>query len=454
MRDKIGLSGKLWRAYVWQAVLISLAAVLSVYAARFVLADILIKQALEQEAEYFWRKFSADSRTPRPDTHNLHAYLLPGDKQVPQAWLQLAPGFHKLPNETTDISIVHVSHFNDYRLFLQFDGASVNELAFWFGFVPLIAVLVIIYLTSWLAYRFSKRAVSPVIALAAAVAKLNPGDAQSFAGLRNQFPDTMDREVATLSQALSELALRVGEFVERERAFTRDASHELRSPITVIKLTTEMLLANAGLDEGMRREVSRIRRNASDMEELIEALLLLARETDHALSSGVVCINDIVDEEVERAQLLHRGKAIELIRQEQSRLFITGNNRVVSVLIGNIIRNAFSYTDQGQVGIRIEQKQLCVEDSGIGMANEEVKQIFKPFYRAGNGRHRPRGGHGVGLTIVKMLSDRFHWPVTISSKPNVGTQVIILFPDATEQPIGPSAESAAHAPFSHDLHTS
>ena len=379
MKNKIGLGRKLWRAFVGQAILISLAAILSVYAARFVLGDVLIKQALEQEANYFWQKFASNQNIPRPDTNNLHAYLVPGDPQIPPAWLELSPGFHKLPSETTDISIVHVSKSGAHRLFLQFDGASVNELAFWFGFVPLIAVLISIYLASWLAYRFSKRALSPVIGLAAAVAELDPGDDQSFARLQQQFPEAMDQEVATLSRALSELALRVGAFVERERAFTRDASHELRSPITVIKLTTEVLLADTDLDASVHRAASRIKRNASDMEELIEALLLLAREADHALSSDIVCVNDIVAEEVERAQMLNLDKSIELVKNEQSRLFVTGNDRVVSVLVGNIIRNAFSYTDEGRVSIEIEQKQLRVQDSGIGISNDEVKQIFKTF---------------------------------------------------------------------------
>ncbi len=104
--------------------------------------------------------------------------------------------------------------------------------------------------------------------------------------------------------------------------------------------------------------------------------------------------------------------------------------------------------------IDIEGKQLRVRDSGIGISNEEVQQIFKPFYRAKRRQQRPRGGHGVGLTIVKMLSDRFHWPVTMTSEPNVGTQVIIRFPDATEKPVADSAESSGQASSSHGLHTS
>ena len=66
-----------------------------------------------------------------------------------------------------------------------------------------------------------------------------------------------------------------------------------------------------------------------------------------------------------------------------------------------------------------------------GMAPEEVEKVFKPFYRAG----RQRGGHGVGLTIVKRLSDRFGWPVHVESSPGVGTRVTVGFPTGRVEPV-------------------
>jgi signal transduction histidine kinase len=96
-----------------------------------------------------------------------------------------------------------------------------------------------------------------------------------------------------------------------------------------------------------------------------------------------------------------------------------------------------SYTDAGTVEVTVGPGRLVIEDTGPGMAPEEVASVFKPFYRAG----RRRGGHGVGLTIVKRLSDRFGWPVGIDSEPGVGTRVTVEFPDAqAEAP--PAAASA------------
>jgi signal transduction histidine kinase len=101
--------------------------------------------------------------------------------------------------------------------------------------------------------------------------------------------------------------------------------------------------------------------------------------------------------------------------------------KVLASVIGNLIRNGMSYTDAGSVSVTIEARRIVIEDTGAGMAPEEVEKVFKPFYRAGG---RRRGGHGVGLTIVKRLSDRFGWPVHIESSPGVGTRVTVDFPTA------------------------
>ncbi len=104
---------------------------------------------------------------------------------------------------------------------------------------------------------------------------------------------------------------------------------------------------------------------------------------------------------------------------------IEASDKVLSVLIGNIIRNAFSYTDEGKIEVAIDSNSVTIKDSGIGMSEQDVEKVFKPFYRTGK---KPRGGFGVGLTIVKMLADRFHWKLTMESTLNVGTEVRISFP--------------------------
>ncbi len=416
-----GINQQLWRAFLIQAGLISIVAVLSIYAARYVLSDVLIERALTEEANHFWNLYTNDSSTNRPNTYNLTGYLYPSD-HVPEYMITLDNGYHQIQGDNGLVTLVYVTSLEDKRLFLEFDNEQVGRLAFLFGMLPLSIILLIIYLSSWIAYRFSTQAVSPIIQLAKDVEQLDPASEEFSNTIKQNLKFSQNREVTSLADALNGLTERIGQFLERERNFTRDASHELRSPITVIKMACELLLNDEAINDRNRKQIMRIQRNANDMEELIETLLLLARESDHLLSSEDISINDIVREEIERAESLLDNKKLKITINETHQLNIKAPDKVLSVMVGNIIRNAFSYTDEGEVNILINQSGLMIEDSGIGMSDKQLDNIFTAFER-----EKQRGGYGVGLTIVKMLSDRYNWPIEIDSKLNVGTRVSIQF---------------------------
>ncbi len=425
---KVGLGHTLGKAFLFQAVIIGVVAVLSVWAAAFVLEEVLIKEALRDEAVYFWEKRDTDPAFPLPDTRNLTGYLEndPG-APVPEAYRGFGAGFHEL-GAGSGFSLVHVSGEPGGRLYLLFDGENVGHLAFVFGLVPLAGVLVVLYLSAWISYRQSRRAVSPVIALARTVQTLDPEHPDKEAFQAPEFTRDADYEVATLAEALARFAERISAFVERERNFTRDASHELRSPLTVIRIAADMLLSEQELSSPARTSVLRIQRSAKDMEELVEAFLLLARESEQALSRDPVQVNALLRDEIARAVELLGNERIQVNLTEHAQLSVIASERVLSVIFGNLIRNALSYTDEGRVEITVDEDRVRVADSGVGMPEQEIQQVFKPFYRSGDSR---RGGHGVGLTIVKSLSSRFGWTVDIDSQPQLGTTVNVRFPPGT-----------------------
>ncbi len=427
MKNKIGISHRLLQVFLIQAALISLIALLGVYAARYVIGDVLIQRALDDEANHYWMTYEQDKNAARPNTYNLHGYLQSYD-DIPDTFIKLDPGLHKLKNENSDFYIIHISENEGKKLYLEFDGEQVSELALFFGIFPLAGFLIAIYLSGWVSYRFLSQAVSPIVKLARTLENLDPQSEEFAEKLKHALPQNIDQEVAVLAHALSGLSDRIESFVVRERNFTRDASHELRSPITVIKIASDMLLDDESLEDSQRKQISRIKNNASDMEELIEALLILARESDNKLSSDIISINDIVKEEIDRTINLISDKPVEVEFQEDNKLYITGSDKVLSVMIGNLIRNAFSYTDRGNVIIKVRNLDLIIEDSGIGMPEQDIEKMFKPFQR---GESKLRGGYGVGLTIVKMLSDRFIWPIDVESQLDKGTRVTVNFPEGT-----------------------
>jgi signal transduction histidine kinase len=434
MRTTTGLRSKIWVAFILQVAAISFATLLGVYGASAVLKDILIQRALTSEADHYWKRLQRDPHAALPDTYNMLGYLVPeggDDTTLPAHLRELAPGYHSLP-KLEGGALVYVSDGPPGRLWLVFEQQQVDALAFYFGAVPLALVLMVIYVIAWITYRVSRRAVSPVIWLAGVVQHWDPKQPDVAALAPEQLPGDVEGEVRVLAAALHEFASRIESFVERERDFTRDASHELRTPLTVIRMASDLLLADGELQPRAARSVARIKGAARDMEALIEAFLILAREGDTGLPEEDFVVNDVVREEIDKARPLIADKPVELVLEAPHAFALHASPRVLAVMFGNLLRNACHYTDRGRVVVRIGAEHLEIEDTGVGMSGEELQRVFEPFVRVGT---RREGGQGVGLTIVRRLSTRFGWPVELASEPGQGTRATIRFPHP--QPVEP-----------------
>ena len=100
------------------------------------------------------------------------------------------------------------------------------------------------------------------------------------------------------------------------------------------------------------------------------------------------------------------------------------------------------YTEQGSIEIELVDKTVIIQDSGKGMAQQQIEEMFKPFQR---GENVNASGYGIGLTIVKRLSERFNWPILVSSELGKGTRMEVSFPDAKTEPLDHPAPSLKQA---------
>lgn len=436
------LNRRLWRAFVIQIVLISASAGVGVYLAEFAIREVLIVSALKREAEYFWARENIDPYTPAPNTHTLIGYLFDADLDTsyPDEFQGLGAGIHDLVTPVGK-SVVHVSDNNGRQLFLVFDADNIRQLATYFGLVPLTLLLIVLYSSAWVAYRIAGRAVSPLIKLARDVRELDLEASDTVTLVNTSELKGADDEILILSHALEQLVERVNKFVERERVFTRETSHELRSPLTVIKIASEMLLARDDISDSNRATADKIQRAAKDMEELTQAFLLLARESESGPTKERICVNEIVRNEMSRCELVYREKDLHLDYIEAGRLWVSSSPKILAIVLGNLIRNACAYTEKGHVRVRVTDAKVRIEDSGIGIDDDQIKAVFSPYYRVMNARE---SGHGIGLSLVKRMTDRFGWPIDITSRPGHGTVVEIQFPEAAfEQAPRPSTKAAA-----------
>ena len=425
---KKNLHSKITKVFLLQVGMISLVAAAGVFAAREMIESVLMRKALEGEAEYFWQQREHNPELAMPNTLNLQGFLASnGDNStVPEVLRGLHPGLQRATyNGSKPIVYVEdkITGAGVDRLYLIFDEESVSLLTLVFGILPLTAVLVILYVFAWLAYRQSHRAISPIVKLANAVEEAEPKEGQWLELNLDEVRQARDLEVSTLVGALDHFTERLKDFIERERNFTRDASHELRTPIAVLRSSLELLeRKHTDLNDVT---VTRMYRTLFDMEALVETLLLLAREEGRQLTSDTVIINDLVKDELGALGTVFHDKAIEISVVDKQQLQVVAPTAVAKILVNNLLRNAYNYTPQGEIEVILDASRLSVTDNGPGMDAATLESLGTPFRRGG--AEGELGGHGLGMAIVKRLCNRYGWQLKLSSELGRGTQVQILF---------------------------
>lgn len=419
-----GLPRKIKVAFLFQALLASLAILWGGYLVSMVVKNSLIHTFLEEEAAYYWNLYEASPVQPPPNTKSIRGYLVESGQSslnLPASLRDLSPGFHELKDSD---ELVFVDPQASGRLYLVFLRSQAERLAFWFGVVPVLLTLLAVYAVSWITYRSSRRLVSPINWLARRVSQWDPRDPAADELAPERLPADVQGETRQLAAALHALAKRVSLHVERERNFTRDASHELRTPLTVIRMASDMALSDPELSPRLQRSLQRIQRAGRDMEAVIDAFLILARGADIEPQIEMVEVAEIVRYEVGTARELLAGRPVELQLHVESASRMLAPPRVLHVVVGNLLRNACSYTDAGRIDVTVRETSVVVRDTGIGMPAEALARAFEPFYRAESSAAK---GSGLGLSIVRRLCDRFNWTVHLESEPGAGTIATIHF---------------------------
>lgn len=420
------LRSNLVRVFLLQVLAISVAVVLGVWGAAKVVENMLVNEALDGEAEHFWALYQADPAQPRPNTLNLVGYLRQaqhGD-EIPDWLAQAEPGFRRIPNGDNQ-PLVLVSDKGDARLYLVFDEIQVSRLAMFFGVAPLSLVLLLAYTVAWVGYRLSRNAVSPLIQLAHRVEAFDAryGDLKD---LDFHIEAKSGSEVQILASALQQFVERVNHFLHRERNFTRNASHELRTPLAVMRANLDSLQRRTADQADLAVPLERMQRTVSDMEKLLETLLILAREDESRLPREAIIINDLVIERIEQVSRALDKPAVKVSLKADSLVQLQVPPKVLAIVIDNLLRNAINYTERGEVVVRIQDASLSIRDNGPGMDADLLQRVYEPFERGENSAQ----GFGLGLTIVKRLCDRFGWQIAIQSEPGAGCIATLLWENA------------------------
>ncbi|MEH6419441.1 sensor histidine kinase [Pseudomonas sp. CGJS7] len=419
-----GLPRKIKLAFILQALIGSIAITLGILLAGLAVRHVVLEQRMQREADDYWAGRARNPNYPLPRTSTTRGHFVPAgasDSILPASMRGAESGLHNLPGGGR---VVLVDRREGGSFYMVYATELIDEAILYTGLFSLLFSLLTTYLISWHTYRTSKRLVSPVSWLANVVSQWDPRDPDTSLIEPIKFPYDPGSEVRRLSSALSGLAERVSDFVQRERDFTRDASHELRTPLTVIRVATDLMLADPDTPLRAQRSLLRVQRAGRDMEAVIDAFLILARESDVEPQSEEFAVRDIVDNEMERILPLLNGKPVELHLYDEGGPRLVAPPHALGVMIGNLLSNAVRFTDQGRIDVRLSRDSIEIRDTGIGMSVETLTKAFTPFYRAD---FSAGDGKGMGLSIVRRLGERFGWPVTLTSAPEQGTTALIRF---------------------------
>ncbi len=310
---------------------------------------------------------------------------------------------------------------------LSFDPALILQAM---GVVaPLVALV-----TAALGYWLAGRALQPVQVLTDEVDAITDGRS-----LHRRLAVPMSRdEIARLALTLNGMLARLEQSFGSLHRFTADASHELKTPLMVLRAGVERALTHPATPPEIFGSLDETLEQINRMTEMVENLLTLARADEGRAPLAVEeCdLRDLVAEASETAGMLAEANAIVVATHvpEEPVPIAVDRHRIRELLL-NLITNAVKYTGQGgRIGIeltdRVTDVSIVVRDSGIGIAPGDLPHIFERFWRADPARSRTgeRPGTGLGLAITKWIAEAHGGSITVQSRPGRGTAFTVTIP--------------------------
>lgn len=336
---------------------------------------------------------------------NLRGYdAIAGLPEPLREWAQTNPdeGMYEFVAEEFHVAVVPTDDAKRHA-FVVFDVAGIEAASsedWWWLLVITGVVGTLGALGFGLGVVVMRRAFAPVAQLAKVVADIDLEHLSAADHKRIESSRFGNDEVGVLAGTIEKTLERISAFVVRERYFTGSASHELRTPITVITGALE-LLEQSDLSEADMKAVDRARRATLDMKSTIEMFLCLARENGDGLYDEQFSVMPLVRLAVDQQRYLLSGKCIDVDIDDLAKSRVCGHPQAFSIAVTNLVRNAFEHTlaGQGPITILIKEHELVVTNK---VSSEAVT------------RHAPTEalsahGYGLGLGIVQRLCERNGW---------------------------------------------
>jgi signal transduction histidine kinase len=241
-------------------------------------------------------------------------------------------------------------------------------------------------------------------------------------------------ELAPMAVSIRALLTGLRTAFERERQFTGDAAHELKTSLAVLKSSLQLLTMRNRTAEQYQRGLDRLLEDMERMEEVVEGMLSLARlEEAPPEMTERVDLDPIVRSVVKTLEPLAESRAVQIQIRTEVGTEVQMSREDARVMSSNLILNAVQHSPpRSAIAVSVQRQgaeaELSVTDQGAGISREALPHIFQRFYRADASRSRSSGGAGLGLAICKAIADRCNGSITIESHEGEGTRVQVRLP--------------------------
>lgn len=382
----------------------------------YTVEDAFIQRGIEAEANYLvaQKQDTGSWVKPRFRHIKLHVGIDEFPEEVKTLLLEEPNRIEFFGNNDNHYHLYKIPNYADHYLLAEVSKEllirPIRPYLLWF---LSIFTLLVSAMAVWLGWKMSRKLIAPLTHLAELVHQTKPDH------LPNEFAkDYPNNEIGKLADTLEESMTQIKAFVDREQHFTRDASHELRTPIAIVKSAAELLSRESTLPSASKEQVERILQASNNMQQTIESLLSLARESSDK-HKDTLCLLPLVEKCVINHHHLLESKSVEVDIDIESNTQITVNVGAIEILLANLISNAFHHTQQGVIKITGKANQITVSDSGPGIDENISDKVLNAMVKGKNSQ-----GFGIGLSVVKRLCE--HHLIAFSIKSDSNGTIVTL----------------------------
>jgi two-component system OmpR family sensor kinase len=293
-------------------------------------------------------------------------------------------------------------------------------------------VAVVLLLASFGGYFLARKSLLPVARMNRQTQRISVENLSSRLDITNPRD-----ELGSLGTTINELLNRLEHSFKEQQRFIADASHELRTPIAVLRGETEVALGKPRTMNEYQESLALIKEEAERLSRIVEDLFVLARqplEGSPTLRKQSLSLNDVISDCARAAQVLANRKGVHLVTQTVSEpVFLNGDEDLLKRMVLNLLENAVKFTGSGgQVSVTLVRQnghaQITVADTGIGIPEAAQPYVFDRFYRVDKARSRQSGGAGLGLSIVSWIVTVHEGKISVDSVPGEGTKFVVQLP--------------------------